>query len=94
MESLGEDITEDAPASTMTDPVLTELERIFGKQSTEASRGFVSLPLLDEMEALDFLRTVPAGTSLGDLVHLAAEFRGSNPVDGRGGLVKLASEEL
>jgi hypothetical protein len=78
----------------MTDLVLAELERIFGAQSTEAKNGFVILPPFDEEEALDFLRTVPAGTSLKDLARLAAEHRGSYPVEGRGGQLQLSNEVL
>ena len=76
------------------DPVLTELERIFGAQSTEVKQGYVILPPFDEEEAISFLRTVPVGTTLKDLVRLAAEYRGSNPVEGRGGSLQLSGEVL
>src|SRR5690349_9341275 len=58
--------------------VLHELQRILG-DAADGPKQFVLLPLVDEEDALEFLRTVPAGTSLEQLVPLASEYRAANP---------------
>jgi len=64
------------------DPMLRELNRIFGDVNSDHVRGsFVSLPLFDEQEALTFLRTVPAGATLETIERMADSYRGANPRD-------------
>jgi hypothetical protein len=58
--------------------VLRELQRILG-DDPPASKHFILLPLVNESDALAFLRTVPAGTSLEQLVPLASAYRAANP---------------
>ena len=57
------------------DPAWRELMRIFGDDPPEISgKEFLLLSLVNRAEFLDFLRTVPAGTSLRDLTALAAGY--------------------
>jgi hypothetical protein len=55
-----------------------ELVRLFG-DTAAASKHFVLLPLVDEEDAIAFLRTVPTGTPLTELVSLASKYRAANP---------------
>jgi hypothetical protein len=59
-------------------PTYREFVRIFGDK-LEAAQGFVLLPLVGEADALEFLRTVPAGTDLQRFPELAAAWRASHP---------------
>ena len=58
--------------------VFLELQRILG-DAAEGPKAFVILPLMDEEDALQFLRTVPTGTSIDQLVPLASAYRAANP---------------
>ena len=58
--------------------IYREFERIFGDK-LKAAQEFVLLPLVSEADALEFLRTVPAGTDLHRFPELAAAWRASHP---------------
>ena len=60
------------------DPIYRELVRIFGDDP--AGTGQFLLPLVDEADALAFLRTVPAGADFRDLPALAAAYRDAHPL--------------
>jgi hypothetical protein len=65
------------------DPLLAELIRILGMSFVDGVPGFeFVLPVVDEEDALRFLRSVPAGTSPGELVELAAVYRAAHPIVG------------
>jgi len=73
-----------APAGTPEseeEPILRELERL--REGARARGGtdefFTLLPLVNEAEALAFLRTVPTGTLLEELPPLAAAWRAAHP---------------
>ena len=56
-------------------PVYRELMRIFGDEPPPIEgKEFLWLPLVNRPEFLDFLRTIPAGTSWRDLTALAASY--------------------
>ena len=63
------------------DPIFKELSRIFPQLPTaaEGSKQFTLLPLVSEEDALQFLRTVPAGVSMEELSRLALAYRQANP---------------
>ena len=70
----------DSELSALKDhPMYREFVRIFG-ESLDQDQGFVMLPLVGEADALEFLRTVPAGTSVKELPALAAAYRDAHPV--------------
>lgn len=76
-------MTEDAPFSeALATSLVAELKRIFGDDldSVEAPRFFMLLPLINEAEFLDFLRSIPAGTAWLDLLELASQYRAAHPV--------------
>lgn len=73
-------MTDSDYAGEQVDPIFRELTRIFGDGlPSAASDGFVILPLVNDADALAFLRTVPAGTSMRDLPGLAAAYRATHP---------------
>jgi hypothetical protein len=60
-------------------PMYREFVRIVG-ETLGRGQGFVILPLVGEAEALEFLRTVPAGTPLSELPAFAAAFHATHPL--------------
>lgn len=72
-----------APAGTPEpeeEPILRELERL--REGARARGGsdefFTLLPLVNEADALAFLRTVPTGTLVEELPPLAAAWRAAH----------------
>lgn len=65
------------------DPVYRELVRIFGDapKVAEGAKQFTILPLVSAQDAVEFFRTVPAGTSFEELSRLAIAYRASHPTD-------------
>ena len=58
------------------DPVETELLRIAGNRDpAELKEFFLILPLIDETDALSFLRTVPAGAAPDMVQRMASAYR-------------------
>jgi len=67
--------------SNQIPPIFAELNRLFGDKFAPGGpqRGPVILPLLDEGEALAFLRGLPIGTQWEDLLSLASAWRAAHP---------------
>ena len=60
--------------------VFEQLRRIFGDGAGGSFVGDFALPVVTVGEAIDFLRTVPAGTGLAQLSELASAYRAVYPV--------------
>jgi hypothetical protein len=73
-------------------PIVRELKRIFGDrpQETDGPKAFTILPLVGEVDALEFFRTVPAGVSMAKLTELARVYRAEHPNP----IVDAADEDL
>ena len=59
-------------------PIYRELMRIFGAPPSQ--EFFLLLPLVNETEALVFLRGIPTGTPASELPALALAFRAANRI--------------
>lgn len=55
--------------------LLEELTRIVSVQAEDLGAYFLLLPIVSESEALDFLRSVPAGASLDTIREMAVRYR-------------------
>ena len=62
--------------------VLQELRRILGDRADAPGHTefFELLPLVSDRDAIDFLRTVPAGADFDELPALASAYRATHPV--------------
>lgn len=61
--------------------ILHELIRIIGERNSHRLGEFsMILPLIDEDDALTFLRTVPAGATADEIKSMAAAYRMRKPI--------------
>lgn len=69
------------PPESVDEPIMRELERL--REGARARGGtdvfFTLLPLVNEADALAFLRTVPTGTLVEELPPLARAWRAAHP---------------